>query len=387
MKRFLQWLLSPVVIGTIGLLALSALVWWVGPLVAIGSARPLDPLAVRITVLVLLWALWIGWQGWKAWKRRKTNAALLAGLAAGPSAATKEAQVLAQRFNDAVARLKASGGKGSLLGGGQFLYELPWYIFIGAPGSGKTTALMNAGLQFLLGDAGQGRGAGRGRHAQLRVVVHAGRGADRHRRPLRHAGERPRRRCQRLGQLPRAAEEDTAAPADQRRAAHRQRPGPAAARRHRTPGARRQAARAAAGTAEQAGRARAGLRAGHQGRPDRRLQRELRGAGQGRARPGLGLHLRARHAAGRPAARLRWPVPATAEAAGRATGRRAWRPSATCSGAARSSPSRRSSRRCRRCWATSCARCSRAAARWRPRRACAVCTSPAARRKARRSTV
>ncbi len=156
MKRFLQWLLSPVVVGTIGLLALSAIVWWVGPIVAIGSARPLDPLAVRITVLVLLWALWIGWQGWKAWKRRKTNAALLAGLAAGPSAATKEAQVLAQRFNDAVARLKASGGKGSLLGGGQFLYELPWYIFIGAPGSGKTTALMNAGLQFLLGDAAKG---------------------------------------------------------------------------------------------------------------------------------------------------------------------------------------------------------------------------------------
>ncbi|MFY9511777.1 MAG: type VI secretion system membrane subunit TssM, partial [Rubrivivax sp.] len=155
MKRFFQWLLSPAVIGTIALLVLSAIVWWVGPLIAIGSAKPLDPLWVRITLLLLIWGLWIGRLAWKAWKRRKTNAALLAGLAAGPSAASKEAQVLAQRFNDAVARLKASGGK-KWFGGGQFLYELPWYIFIGAPGSGKTTALMNAGLQFLLGDAGKG---------------------------------------------------------------------------------------------------------------------------------------------------------------------------------------------------------------------------------------
>src|SRR5487761_2744238 len=127
MKRFFQWLLSPAVIGTIGLRVLSALIWLV----------------------------WIGTLAWKAWQRRRTNAALLAGMNAGPSASDKEAQVLAQRFNDAVSRLKASGGK-SVFGGGQFLYELPWYIFVGAPGSGKTTALMNAGLQFLLGDASKG---------------------------------------------------------------------------------------------------------------------------------------------------------------------------------------------------------------------------------------
>ena len=163
MKRFLQWLLSPLVIGSLGLLALSAVIWWIGPLVAIGAARPLESVVVRVGLLVLMWALWIARLAWAAWQRRKTNAALLAGMASGPSASDKEAQLLAQRFGDAVARLKAggtgSGGKsgfGALSGGGQYLYELPWYIFIGAPGSGKTTALMNAGLQFLLGDAAKG---------------------------------------------------------------------------------------------------------------------------------------------------------------------------------------------------------------------------------------
>ena len=39
---------------------------------------------------------------------------------------------------------------------GSHLYELPWYAFIGAPGAGKTTALLNSGLHFpLAGKLGQ----------------------------------------------------------------------------------------------------------------------------------------------------------------------------------------------------------------------------------------
>ncbi len=106
MKRVLQWLLSPAVIGTIGLLALSALVWWVGPLLGLGEARPLASVWVRAAVLVLLWALWLGRLAWGAWQRRRRNAALLKGMSVGPSASDREAQVLSQRFNEAVSRLK-----------------------------------------------------------------------------------------------------------------------------------------------------------------------------------------------------------------------------------------------------------------------------------------
>jgi len=156
MKNFLRKLLSPLVLGVLGLLAFSAIVWWVGPLIAFGESRPFESVWVRIGILVLAWGLWLGVQFWKAHRRRKTNAALLQGLGAGPSASDKEAQVLATRFNEAVLRLKAAKGA-SAFGGGQYLYELPWYVFVGAPGSGKTTALMNAGLQFLLGDGKDGK--------------------------------------------------------------------------------------------------------------------------------------------------------------------------------------------------------------------------------------
>ncbi|MDP2006519.1 MAG: type VI secretion protein IcmF/TssM N-terminal domain-containing protein, partial [Rubrivivax sp.] len=161
MKKLLQTLLSPLVLGTLGLLALSALVWWAGPLLAFGETRPFDSVWVRLAIVLVLWALWIGLQVWKLRQRRRTNAALLQGLGAGPSASDKEAQVLATRFNEAVQRLKASKGQG-LFGGGQYLYELPWYVFVGAPGSGKTTALMNAGLQFLLGEGKDGKGSVQG---------------------------------------------------------------------------------------------------------------------------------------------------------------------------------------------------------------------------------
>ena len=48
-------------------------------------------------------------------------------------------------MKDALATLKQSSG-----GKKDYLYDLPWYLLIGPPGSGKTTALVNSGLKFPL---------------------------------------------------------------------------------------------------------------------------------------------------------------------------------------------------------------------------------------------
>ena len=66
-----------------------------------------------------------------------------------------EAAKLRERFEEAVATLTKERRAG------HSLYDLPWYVFIGAPGSGKTTALINSGLKFPL-EQRVGKGAVRG---------------------------------------------------------------------------------------------------------------------------------------------------------------------------------------------------------------------------------
>ncbi len=54
---------------------------------------------------------------------------------------------LREGFEHAVATLKERKRSHTL-------YDLPWYVFIGAPGSGKTTALLSSGLNFAVEQGG-----------------------------------------------------------------------------------------------------------------------------------------------------------------------------------------------------------------------------------------
>ena len=161
MKGIQRLVRSTWLLGTLGVLALAAVLWWLGPLLAFGGggsgndvSRPLAGDAMRGGLVGLMLLSWAGWQGWQ-WRRRKQiNAALLQGIAAPASAADQEATLLAQRMRDAVGQLRSAPGAKSglldgMLGGADALYQLPWYVFVGAPGSGKTTALLNAGLQLI----------------------------------------------------------------------------------------------------------------------------------------------------------------------------------------------------------------------------------------------
>ncbi len=152
MKKLLHVVLHPVLWAVIGIAALSALIWWVGPLIAIGEWRPLDGIWSRAILIGALFLILVLKLVLGAWRRKKTNAALVDGIAKGPKTADRELNTLNERFTQAIDVLKTAGGGGSFMKRGQFLYELPWYIFIGAPGSGKTTALLNAGLTFPLAE-------------------------------------------------------------------------------------------------------------------------------------------------------------------------------------------------------------------------------------------
>src|SRR5690606_12015828 len=60
-----------------------------------------------------------------------------------------DAAALKEGMKDALATLRQSKG-----GSGDYLYDLPWYLIIGPPGAGKTTALINSGLKFPLARGG-----------------------------------------------------------------------------------------------------------------------------------------------------------------------------------------------------------------------------------------
>ncbi len=149
------------------LLLLSAVIWIVGPLIEIAGYPPLAPTWIRWTLIAIVWTLWLIRLLIRWWRERNVNAALLGQLAKmqssakpgdGPAAGSEEVAELNKRFKDASEILKktrfSSNEKGGFLSGlsKQYVYQLPWYAFIGAPGSGKTTALINAGLTFPLAE-------------------------------------------------------------------------------------------------------------------------------------------------------------------------------------------------------------------------------------------
>lgn len=151
-----------------GVASALALIWFVGPLVAIGGVAPLAGERTRWIVVAAGLVLAITYALWRAAQAGRNNRRLMDRLAEpaqatvrlerGPAEAAaaapgaKEVEVIGERFKLAVALLKRRrvGTQRSWLGGRPYVYELPWYVIIGAPGAGKTTALVNSGLEFPL---------------------------------------------------------------------------------------------------------------------------------------------------------------------------------------------------------------------------------------------
>jgi type VI secretion system protein ImpL len=133
----------------IGLLLLALFIWFGGPYLAFADVRPLDSVIARlvaILILVMLWALSLLLKQLRAGRasNKLAQAVVAQREPAGRDGASREAAQLRERFEEAVATLKKSQRAG------RSLYELPWYVIIGPPGSGKTTALVNSGLKFPL---------------------------------------------------------------------------------------------------------------------------------------------------------------------------------------------------------------------------------------------
>ncbi|WP_278427028.1 type VI secretion system membrane subunit TssM [Pantoea dispersa] len=155
--------------GFVGITALSFIIWVIGPVFSIVDSRPLEPEQNRIISIALLYLVWGLSQAiprlYNFWLNRKLMSSLETSKSDAPEQdrkrLTNEEQVLASRFSEATDMLKKAHFQRASSKGApfwaqrfshQYLYQLPWYMIIGAPGAGKTTALVNSGLQFPLAD-------------------------------------------------------------------------------------------------------------------------------------------------------------------------------------------------------------------------------------------
>ena len=143
----------------VGFALIAWFIWWAWAYfeIRIGNFPP-DSVLVRLTVIGLVLVLWLMTRLARRLRSARAGAKLMAAVVKQSDAKERpsaEALQLRERFEESVAALK---GKKR---GSHTLYELPWYIIIGAPGSGKTTALVNSGLHFPI-EQRSGRGALRG---------------------------------------------------------------------------------------------------------------------------------------------------------------------------------------------------------------------------------
>jgi type VI secretion system protein ImpL len=151
LKRFFanRWVLA-----FIGLLVVSLLIWFVGDAIAFYDHRPLGSAGARLGLIILILLIFAIWEGVKQYRAWRANKAMLSAMGEGASSnsalSQREVAELKKRFDDAMGTLRKARFDDKSGSGRNYLYQLPWYMFIGAPGSGKTTALVNSGLRFPL---------------------------------------------------------------------------------------------------------------------------------------------------------------------------------------------------------------------------------------------
>lgn len=106
----------------------------------------LRPWSVRLIILAVITAVWGALALWRVISARRASDALAKSLAE-QTTSDAEGEQLALRMREAMAGLQSASGKRR-----DYLYSRPWYVIIGPPGAGKTTALVNSGLRFPFSD-------------------------------------------------------------------------------------------------------------------------------------------------------------------------------------------------------------------------------------------
>lgn len=149
MKKIYSLLKNRYLIMAVGFAILLLLVWFAGPFVGLGTVLlrvMVMALAIMSGVVVVLFRKISATKG-AAQIENALKEQAAEQMAGERPDRQEEIQELQEQLDSAIATLKKSGG-GKFLRKSATLYELPWYMMIGPPASGKSTAILQSGLSF-----------------------------------------------------------------------------------------------------------------------------------------------------------------------------------------------------------------------------------------------
>lgn len=162
----LKWLRNKTVASSLGFLILMGLVWLIGPYVGLPSEQTrlfiiVGILLVWVTLLLLgrLLAERAGRLLDRMLRRQADDAVIGASADQRREVAQIRQRLLAAIDTINTSQLGKRAGKAAL-------YELPWYMVIGHPAAGKSTAICYSGLNFPYGDKQPVSGVGGTRNCE-----------------------------------------------------------------------------------------------------------------------------------------------------------------------------------------------------------------------------
>jgi type VI secretion system protein ImpL len=159
MRRIWYFLTDTRHLTIIGLMAMAALFYLGAQVLELALIWALAATALMLLLTGLVWL----WRRWRAQQESDRLGEAIGRQAAAEADAPKDqagAEVKAIRESMLKAIDTIKGSKMGVISGKRALYELPWYMLIGNPAAGKSTAVTNSGLQFPFADGKIVQGVG-----------------------------------------------------------------------------------------------------------------------------------------------------------------------------------------------------------------------------------
>ncbi|WP_414834015.1 type VI secretion system membrane subunit TssM [Afifella sp. YEN Y35] len=140
-------------LSVIWVVAIGFVIWFYGYLLKFGDFQPLASAGNRLIAIGVVLAAWLLYLGISFLRSRRRDNELVEGIeqdaeALAEGERTAEVDDIRNQLRQALALLRRVSRKRF-----GYIYELPWYVLFGAPGSGKTTAITHSGLTFPVGMA------------------------------------------------------------------------------------------------------------------------------------------------------------------------------------------------------------------------------------------